>query len=234
MSHATYSVERAQSLRSQAATQLRQHIVTGTLAPGSLHSEQSIAAQMGISRTPVREALLQLASEGLVESIPQRGVRVLPLDPAHLAQILEFRAAIEGYCAHTLALDPRPEVLTELDAELRRQREIIGEGDRLRWVQANMNFHQTLVRSLGNRLMDDMMIGLGSHTMRIGYRMIQRSERMQESLMEHTAIVEAIRKRSPTEAQSLASKHLYVTEVLMRQMFNDLGSGLSGAAARQA
>ena len=71
-----YVVARQQSLRSQAVDQLRGAIVTGKLEPGSMHSEHSIAADMAISRTPIREALLQLASEGLVEFVPQRGVRI--------------------------------------------------------------------------------------------------------------------------------------------------------------
>jgi len=83
-----FSVKRAMSLRAQAIEQIRQAIITGFLAPGSMHSEQAIAAKMSISRTPVREALLHLEREGLVEFVPQRGARIREFDPKHLAEVL--------------------------------------------------------------------------------------------------------------------------------------------------
>ena len=214
-----YAVARAQSLREQAVEQLRKSIVTGQLKPGSMHSEQSIAATMAISRTPIREALLQLSSEGLVEFIPQRGVRITTVDPEHLVQVFEFRAAIEGHCAAQLARKADPAVLAELD----RQRELSRADDRLAWVEANMDFHSKLVAASNNRLMLETLAPLGSHTMRIGYRMNYRRQRMDESIDEHSAVVEAIRHRDPERARQLAFEHLYITTVLMKQMINDLG-----------
>jgi DNA-binding GntR family transcriptional regulator len=219
---AMYAVARAQSLRSQAIEQIRKAIVAGTLKPGSMHSEQSIAVAMAISRTPIREALLQLSGEGLVEFIPQRGVRITEVDPAHLVQVFEFRAAIEGHCAAQLARKPNPEVLAELEAELDRQRALIRKDDRLAWVQANMDFHTKLVAGSNNRLMLETLAPLASHTMRIGYRMNYRRQRMEESVDEHSAVVDAIRRRDADRARELASEHLYITTVLMKQMVNDL------------
>ena len=218
-----YVVARQQSLRSQAVDQLRGAIVTGKLEPGSMHSEQSIAADMAISRTPIREALLQLASEGLVEFVPQRGVRITEFNAEHLAQVFQFRAAIEGFCAAKLAGQARPDALSRLDAELERQSAIIAADDRLAWVKANMDFHTQIVASAGNKLMVDALASLASHTMRIGYRMNYRRQRMKESVDEHSAVVEAIRRRDSERAQALAAEHLYVTTVLMKQMFADLG-----------
>jgi DNA-binding GntR family transcriptional regulator len=217
-----FSVKREESLRAQAAQQVRDAIVTGKLAPGTMHSEQTIAAEMGISRTPVREALLQLAGEGLVEFVPHRGVRISRLDLAHLVSVLEYRAALESYCAVGLAKNPRAEVLAALDAQIVRQRQIIEAADRLRWVTANMEFHRILVDSLGNRLMSEAFPALAAHTMRIGYRMISRQERMQESVDEHLAVVNAIRHGNVEEARRLAAEHLYVTKLLMKQLFDDL------------
>lgn len=217
-------VERAESLRSRALDQLRTAIVSGQLEPGSMHSEQSIAATMAISRTPIREALLQLRQEGLVEFIPHRGVRVSEIDPDHLVRVFEFRAAIESYCAAQLALKANPEFLADLNGELERQRELIRKDDRLAWVQANMDFHTKLVAAGGNNLMLEAMAPLGSHTMRIGYRMNYRRERMEESLYEHSSVVDAIRRRDPERASSLAAEHLYITKVLMKQMIDDLNA----------
>jgi DNA-binding GntR family transcriptional regulator len=199
-----------------------------------MHSEQSIAADMAISRTPIREALLQLASEGLVEFVPQRGVRITEFNAEHLAQVFQFRAAIEGFCAAKLAAQSHPDALARLDAELERQRSIIDADDRLAWVKANMDFHTQIGSSAGNELMVDALALLASHTMRIGYRMNYRRQRMQESVDEHSAVVEAIRRRDPERARALAAEHLYVTTLLMKQMFADLAISPASREARHA
>lgn len=219
-----YVVKRPESLRTQAIVQIRQAIVTGALAPRSMHSEQSIAAGMSISRTPVREALLQLATEGLVEFVPQRGVRVTELNAEKLGDVFQVRTAIESYCAFVLAARPRKDILAALDVTLSRQEDIIDADDHLRWVEANMEFHTILVGSLENELMDKTLASLASHSMRIGYRMIARKERMRESLAEHRSIFEAIRRRDQDRARALAAEHLYVCTLLMNQMFSDLDS----------
>jgi DNA-binding GntR family transcriptional regulator len=218
--------QRPTSLRLQAIEQIRKAIVTGAMAPGSLHSEQSIADRMSISRTPVREALLQLEQERLIEFIPHRGARVRNFDATHLSHIFEMRAALESHCAAALARDHKPEVISDLEGQLDRQQKIIEQDDGLAWVIANMDFHLKLVSSLGNRLFDEAMPPLASHTMRIGYRMNVRKERMKESLVEHSALVGAIRSRDEQRARSLASSHLYITTILMKQLFSDLGDNL--------
>jgi DNA-binding GntR family transcriptional regulator len=221
-----FSVRRAAPLRTQATDQIRQAIIRGVLKPGSMHSEQAIATRMSISRTPVREALLQLEREGLVEFVPQRGARIREFERQPLVEVLELRSALEGFCAAALASNHRQEDIDRLENELARQRSTIKSGDQLTWVKVNMEFHTLLVSSLNNSLFNDWMVPLASHTMRIGFRMNARRERMEESLREHTAVVDAIRRRDPDRARALAVKHLYVTTLLMKQLFSDLGSNL--------
>lgn len=222
-------VERTPSLRDQALRQLRNAIVVGDLEPGSLHSEQTIAARLGLSRTPIREALLQLVGEGLVVFIPNRGARIAELDAEHLAHVLQFRAAIEGCGASRMAANADSKHLAKLDAELKRQRAIIKNGERLRWVEANADFHSILAESSENRLMIDAFEPLASHTKRLGYRMNHRAQRMKESLDEHSAIVDAIRRGDVDRARTMAEEHLYITTVLMKQLFADIGIGDSKA-----
>jgi DNA-binding GntR family transcriptional regulator len=216
-------IARPISLRSQALEQLRNGIVVGSLEAGSLHSEQSVAEKLGLSRTPIREALLQLASEGLVNFVPNRGVRVAPLDSEHLAYVLQFRAAIEGCGASRMAATRDAKGIARLDAELKRQRAIIKAGDRLKWVTANMAFHAILAEYSENKLMVEAFAPLASHTKRLGYRMNHRTQRMRESLDEHSAIVDAIKRGDVDRARSMAEEHLYITTVLMKQLFADLG-----------
>jgi len=221
-----FNVRRPQSLRLQAVDQIRHAIVTGQMEPGSLHSEQAVASRMGISRTPVREALLQLTHEGLVEFVPHRGARVRDFDPVHLSHVFELRAAMESYCAACLARKHTADMVTKLEHELDRQLSIIKRDDGLAWVIANMDFHILLVSSLNNNLFDEAMPPLASHTMRIGYRMNARKERMKESHQEHSEIVKAIRNGDEEKARALTASHLYVTAILMKQLFSDLGDDL--------
>jgi DNA-binding GntR family transcriptional regulator len=216
-------VQRTPSLRDQALLQLRKAIVVGDLEPGSVHSEQTIAAKLGLSRTPIREALLQLVGEGLIVFIPNRGARIVGLDPEHLAHVLQFRAAIEGCGASRMAANPNRQRMARLDAELKRQRAIIKNGEKLLWVEANADFHAILVESSENRLMIDAFGPLASHTKRLGYRMNNRAQRMRESLDEHSAIVDAIRRGDVDRSRTMAEEHLYITTVLMKQLFADLG-----------
>ncbi len=217
-----YAVERPESLRAQAIAQIRQAIVTGQLAPGSMHSEQSLAADMSISRTPVREALLHLADHDLVEFVRQRGVRVTKLEAEKLGDVFEARMAIEGYCVFLLAAQPPKDLLAALDVTLRRQEDIIDANDHGGWVEADMEFHTMLVRGIENAQLDKTMANLASHSMRIGYRMIASKERMRESLAEHRAIFEAICRRDQERARSLAVEHLHVCTLLMNQILSGL------------
>jgi len=223
-------VQRTLSLRDKALLQLRKAIVIGRLEPGSLHSEQTIAARLGLSRTPIREALLQLAGEGLIVFLPNRGAQIVDLDATHLAQVLQFRAAIEGCGASRMAANPNPKRIAKLEAELKRQRAILRGGERLQWVDANTDFHTLLAEASENRLMIEAFGPLASHTKRLGYRMNHRTQRMQESLDEHSAIVDAIRRGDIDRARTMAEEHLYVTTVLMKQLFTDMGIGKKDGA----
>ena len=222
-------VSRLPSLRHRALEEVRKGIVTGLLEAGALYSEQVIATRLGLSRTPIREALLQLVGEGLVVFVPNCGVRIAEFDPEHLAHVLQFRAAIEGCGASRAAAAPSPAGLRRLEAELKRQREIVKNSDRLLWVDANMEFHTLVAECSENKLMLNAFAPLASHTKRLGYRMNNRATRMKESVDEHTAIVDAIRRGDPDRARTMTEEHLYVTTVLMKQLFADLGIEERGA-----
>lgn len=217
-----YLVKRPESLRAQAIAQIGEAIVTGQLAPGSLHSEQSLAADMSISRTPVREALLHLADNDLVEFVRQRGARVTKLAAEMLGDVFEARMAIESYCVFLLAAQPPKELLAALDAALRREQAAIDANDHPRWVEANMEFHTILVRGMENAQLDKTMANLAGHSMRIGYHMIASKERMCESLAQHRGIFEAIRAGEQDRARSLVINHLYVCTLLVDEMFTDV------------
>ena len=134
-----------------------------------------------------------------------------------------------------MAASPDRQRLARLDAELKRQRAIIKKGDRLPWIEANADFHGILAESSENQLMIEAFGPLACHTKRLGYRMNYRVQRMRESLDEHSSIVDAIRRGDVDRARTMTEDHLYITTVLMKQMFAELGiEGDPDAPARRA
>lgn len=208
------------SLRQRALEEIRDSIVTGRLPAGLLVSEQVLAAQAGISRTPVREALLQLADEGLVEFERNAGVRITRIDEEHLTNLFQLRACIEGFCAHHSALRPDREALAEeLHGMLAEQRQIIAAADYVRWIKANMEFHMRLVQQAGNQLMIEALEKLRSHTMRIGYQVNeQHASRMLQSEQEHRRIVDFIAAGEAEKARDAVTKHMTFTTDLMHRL----------------
>ncbi|MBF9233661.1 GntR family transcriptional regulator [Microvirga alba] len=230
MTHMT-AVLRPQSLREEALTKIREAIVFGALPGGQLFSEQTIADQLQISRTPVREALLQLGSEGLIEFVPNRGARIVPVSSEYLRQVFELRASIEGYCGKQLAAaSSRKRILDKLDASLAEQRQIIDTNDQSAWVAANMRFHMLMVEDYGNPLMIDVLNNLATHTMRMGYQVNERAnDRMEQSLTEHTLIVEAMREGQPDVVVRRIEDHLAATGLLVNSLIGPGAEKISGS-----
>jgi DNA-binding GntR family transcriptional regulator len=221
MTGRSYKVVRQPSFRSQAIDQIRHAIVWGELAPGSMHSETTIAKTLSISRTPVREALLQLAQEGLVEFVPQRGVRIADFDPIYLNHMFQLRAAIESFCADQLAANPDRELIATFKRELERQKVLVESSNTYEWPQANVDFHSLIVRSANNPLIDEVVRPLVSHTMRFGFHTNSRNSRMNQSLVEHRAIVEAIERGDRNAARSIAANHMLHAASLMEKVVSD-------------
>lgn len=214
-------------MREKALAKLRDAIVLGQLPPGSMISEQDLADQLHISRTPTREALLQLRAEGLIEFVPNRGVRITVPSIEHLADMYSLRAGIEGYCAMLLARRAdRQRVVDVLDGALGEQRRIIDAEDHSAWVVANMDFHLALVEACKNSLMVDSIRSVASHAMRIGHSINEAVRiRMEQSLVEHRMIVDAIRSGDPATAFRHVESHLVVTTALMRSLMEKRPQG---------
>ena len=144
---------------SVAATELiREAIVDGRLAPGQRLKEEELARELGISRTPVREALLVLQSEGLVAAEPNRGATVRAHDAEDLDDLYQLRALIEGYAARRAATRITPQALTVLRESCERFDALSGEADDLReLVRENLVFHSTIHESAGSARLEAMV-----------------------------------------------------------------------------
>jgi DNA-binding GntR family transcriptional regulator len=133
-----------QSASAAAGEVIREAIIDGRLAPGQRLKEEELARELGMSRTPVREALLTLESEGLVESIPRRGATVRSYAVGDLGDVYQLRALLEGYAARRAAVRISPDDVARLEESCDRFERLRAEDDLLDLVQENLRFHSVI------------------------------------------------------------------------------------------
>ncbi|GHH83651.1 GntR family transcriptional regulator [Streptomyces sulfonofaciens] len=194
--------------REKAYGYLKDTVLTDPGMQGAFLSEQEIADRMGVSRTPVREALLLLAAEGLVELVPKRGARVSPLTGREIAELMELRGIVERYAARQLVATGRAPVdhMAEL---LARQRGLTGPDQAREFIAVDHQFHSTLVSTVGNTLLDRHYEGLRSRQVRAGVVALYNRRGRQESVLEeHEAILDALAAGDAGAACAAIDEHL--------------------------
>ena len=133
---------------------LRERIARRALRPGSRLIELDISRELGVSRSPVREALLRLAEEGLVEILPYRGAMVVPLDKARLTELLEFRLALEHFALERLVERRNPASIARLHECVGELRDAIDRGDREAAIDADLATHRAMISLARNALVE--------------------------------------------------------------------------------
>ena len=193
----------------RAYAYVKQQLLDGTLADGTLLSEGAVAEAVGISRTPVREAFLALASDGLLELYPKRGALVVPLTTADVNDLFETRALIEAHCLRR-ALDADGGALAEAaSAALDHQRELLGAGDIPGFVEADRAFHRTWMAAGRSAILLALFDRLRDRQQRVAARVLAVGPRRAEQLVaEHEHILERIRAGDADGAVGALEEHL--------------------------
>ena len=204
----------------EAYTWIRDRIATGELAPGEVVSEASLAKELGLSRTPIGEALRRLSHDGLVEQVPRYGTIVRKISASELRELFEIREALEGMAASKAASRIDDATLGELsalcstiDAELEHaqandHKRLAGRALQ-RFLAADMTFHTLIIASAGN----GRLVQLSDNTRSISSVMnAQRGEhpiaRIRSANEAHWAIHQALVQRDPDAAQRLVVDHI--------------------------
>jgi DNA-binding GntR family transcriptional regulator len=186
---------------------LRESLIDLTFAPGEPLREAALVARFGVSKTPIREALVRLEREGLVEIAPYRGARARTYNQADLREFYEVREILETECARRAAQGPDPEIREALVRNVDSSSSALARGD-LRAVAERLDeFGELLLGQLKNGMVTDLLTRLRAHLKRIGPK--DHSEHHFGSVVdEHRAITDAIAARDPDEAQNLVRRHL--------------------------
>ncbi len=207
------------SAHPSAAERVYQHVRTGILsrrfADNDLLAEGRIAEETGVSRTPVREALLRLEAEGMVTLLPKRGALVLPVSAQEWRDVLATRELVETHCIRQVIESGRAPLLSaRLTRAVEDLQTAARSGDLAAYVSADRDFHATIVAAAGNSILNRLYGSLRDRQMRMGaanllaHDGIADPERMGRTNADHRAIAAAIARADIEEAVALTVDHL--------------------------
>ncbi|MEZ4701502.1 MAG: GntR family transcriptional regulator [Rhodothermales bacterium] len=191
-----------------AYERLRDAITRGDLPPGTPLAENTLSAEMNISRTPVREALQQLAQEGLVQVIPGRAVTVAAPSMEEVMNVVHMRALLEPEVSRLAALSASAQDIAAMQDAVVAMAEAADAGDRARWSQADTRYHETLCGACKNTLLGRLAMQMRN---RIHY-MINDPQtaptRVRTCTDEHQLIIDAIARRDADAAEAATREHI--------------------------
>jgi DNA-binding GntR family transcriptional regulator len=191
---------------------LRDQILNGDLQPGDQLVEARLAGELGVSKTPVREALIRLQRDGLVHAEPYRGARVMSPSEEDVREILELRLALEVHIARDLA-ERRPEdALRRLEETIIRGRKALAAGKRRRVLSSLTEFSDVMSEASGNARLARVLGELRSVLLLIASTSLQASGREKRSLDEHERILRAIKAGDPDAAAQATIEHILSIE----------------------
>ncbi|HHW44176.1 FCD domain-containing protein [Desulfofundulus thermobenzoicus] len=206
-------------LREMVFESLREAIIQGRLKPGERLMEVQLAEEMGVSRTPVREAIRKLELEGFVVMVPRKGAYVAGISVKDIVDVFEVRAAMEGLAAGLAAERITDEELDELERALLKTTEVSGKSiDAL--VESDTKFHEIIYRASRNERLVQIISNLSDQIQRFRTTSLSQPGRTRLALEEHKHIVEAISDRNVELAQALAREHIENAE---QSLLNALG-----------
>lgn len=203
--------------------QLEDDVVTGRLAPGARLNEASLAARFGVSRTPVRETLRQLAAQGLVEIRPYRGAIVSSPDPKSLMEMFEVVAELEAMCGRLAARRLTDESEKKLTEALQACAVAAKNGDPDAYYFENERFHHAIYKASGNAFLEEQAMSLQKRLAPFRRLQLRVRNRIINSQREHDAIVRAIISSDPEGAANALRSHV----IVQGERFTDLMASLN-------
>jgi len=204
-------------LHEEGVDRLRDMIVQGELAPETKLNERVLAAQLGISRTPLREAIKFLASEGLVELLPNRGAVVASLKAGKVKEIFAVLGTLEALAGELACRDATDADIAEIRALHYQMVAHHARGELAQYFRYNQQIHIRIVECAGNATLTQIYRGLNAHVRRARYMANLSRERWDKAVREHEEILDALSARDSKRLQSLLRDHLANKLVLVME-----------------
>lgn len=213
-----------QSQAELAYEKLKQLLLDGTLPAGAQMLEQEAAERLNMSRTPVREAMVRLRQEGMVEIRPRHGMRVLPISATDMAEIYEVLTALEGAASEAVARRGVPaRQLSVLRGAVRDMDKALERDDLSAWAEADERFHSHLVELSGNQRLIQMVAQLWDQAHRARMLTLRLRPRPTNSNREHEALVEAMAAGKPELARQIHEDHRRRAGTMLIELLERLG-----------
>jgi DNA-binding GntR family transcriptional regulator len=205
-------------LREVVFESVRGAIVSGMLKPGERLMEVQLAEKLGVSRTPIREAIRKLELEGLVIMIPRKGAYVADLSIKDITDVLEIRATLEGLASGLAALRITDEEIEQLKLNAKQFNAALEADDFEGIVQADMEFHDNIFKATRNEKLLQINNNLREQVQRFRIMYINKSNKSKDLARDHFEIAEAISKRNIDKAEKIAKIHIENAEKFILKM----------------
>lgn len=213
-------------LRDVVFNTLRQAILTGELRPGERLMELHLADRLGVSRTPVREAIRRLELEGLVTMIPRRGAVVAEITEKGMSDVLEVRRTLDALCAELACDRITEESLSRLQKACSHFEQCVAAGTAKKIAQADVALHDIIVQATGNQRLIQMVNNLSEQMYRYRFEYIKDSSQHEILVREHRIIYESIVNKDKDTAAAAAKLHIdNQKKAIMRQIRLEARSG---------
>jgi GntR family transcriptional regulator, rspAB operon transcriptional repressor len=201
-------IEDSDTLRKKVFSYLREEILSGAMGPDERLIETKIAKEIGVSRTPVREALHSLEQESLVKAIPRVGYVVTRMRQEEVEEICEIRVAIEGLAIKRAIERAQKQLEKDLRKNILRQRSELSKGNLRTYMELDAQFHEVSAVLSGSGRLIDMTQMLRRHMLRFRIQSLYIVETALKSLEGHERILEAVEKGDPKTAIAALEQHL--------------------------
>jgi DNA-binding GntR family transcriptional regulator len=211
-------IDNHRTLRERILSAIRAAIVSGQIRQGSRIMEPELAERFGISRTPIREAIRQLESEGLISVIPRKGAIVASISPQDISNFFELKMILEGHAARLAAKNLTENDLTKMETVNRQIEAASVKKNPSRVLDLHNEFHEIFLRACGNDKLHAIVQNLAMQFQR--YPLIPAMPgRVKGSVRQHTEIIEAFRRKDAARAEELVRKDaLYGKNLLLREL----------------
>ena len=213
-----FDIQNHKPLREMVYEELKMQILKGSIIPGTRMMEVELAEEMGVSRTPIREAIRKLEKEGLVTIEPRRGAYASMISTEDMVEILEVRQDLEGLAAYFAADRMTEEQMKELRKESDSYNDAVKRGNMEDMIRHDTRFHHIIVESCRNKILVQMIEQLQELVLRFRYIYYDNFRRAENMPEEHEAILTAIAEGNADKARAAADIHIErLKELVVRE-----------------
>jgi DNA-binding GntR family transcriptional regulator len=196
------------TLHEEIANNLRELIMSGELQEGDKIKEDALCNSMGISKTPLREALRVLSVEGLIKLVPNRGSFVSTPTFEEIREMFDVMSVLEGICARAAAEKMSAKDLTTLEKLHNKLEKNFKRKAQREYIRINNQYHAFVQELAGNRTLNQIVNGLRQKILLYRYQSLNLPARFEQSIQEHRELIEAFRKKDSKKAETLMRRHL--------------------------